>query len=215
MELTKELLENLILAPRTCGVTVLARHSERYPITSDEEVFTVGLTENGIAMAEALGVELRGRYRARRLGSSPVGRCVDTVAAVSRGAGWKGDIQVEDVLSHPFQGEAWDQRHSYSTDETLPEEVVALVDFLLGDNAPVAGEMDFFCTHDTVLGTLLEYCAGQWIEFPENWPNFLEGVVLWRDGGDFCMAWRGEIYSLKKALRLNGELERLKGCPAD
>ena len=83
------------------GVFVL-RHSARYPILSLEDVYGAGLTEEGVEQAEWLGMELKKLRPPGRLISSPVGRCLDTAAAIARRAGWEGTVQPDYRLSHPF-----------------------------------------------------------------------------------------------------------------
>jgi len=48
-----------------------------------------------------------------------------------------------------------------------------------------------FVTHDTIVGTVVGYLMGQQFN-TANWPNYLEGVLIWREGAKVVAHWRGE-----------------------
>jgi hypothetical protein len=170
------------------GVLVI-RHSARYPILSDDQVFTAGLTAEGVQQAERLGMELKKVRRPGRLLSSPVARCLDTAAAIARGAGWEGEVKPDYRLSHPFIEPAWNALPVAWGKDPLPEPVAKLLDLVMaGEDIP--GRLDICVTHDTIVAVLAGYFTGVHFDYPYYWPDFLEGVLLWQNGGNVHLRWR-------------------------
>ncbi len=175
--------------PAACGGVFVLRHSARYPILTDAEVFSAGLTPEGVQQAERLGQELAKIRRPGRLLSSPVARCLDTAAAIARGAGWETAVQPEYRLSHPFIEPAWNALPLLWGKDRLPAPIAGLLDLIVaGERAP--GTLDLLVTHDTIVGTLAEYFTGVHFNYPEVWPDFLEGVLLWQNAGELHLRWR-------------------------
>jgi len=165
------------------------RHSARYPIVDPAETFVVGLTPEGVQMAEGLGKVLGSYYQGGRLISAPVGRCLDTAQAIARGAGWPGQPRADQRISHPFIEPAWDSYNRGEVDGVLPQQVRAVLSLLLAHDGD-GPLLDLMVTHDTVVGTM----AGCLLKMPvsdEFWPRFLEGIFVWQARGKVFARWRG------------------------
>jgi broad specificity phosphatase PhoE len=168
---------------------LVIRHSARFPILNDDEVYAAGLTQEGITQAERLGKALADVRHPGRLLSSPVGRCLDTAQAIARGAGWDLPVQTDYRLSHPFIERILSGPYIQWKEDPLPEalnDILALV--LNGDGR--SGGLDIFSTHDTVVAVLAGYFTGMRFEFPGYWPNFLEGVLIWSSPNRVHLKWR-------------------------
>ena len=168
---------------------LVVRHSARYPILSDEDVYSAGLTAEGITQAERFGNALADVRQPGRLVSSPVERCQDTLRAIARGAGWELPLQSDYRLSHPFIERIWSGPTIQWKKDPLPEAVHAILDLVLsGDKTP--GSLDIFSTHDTVVAVLAGYFTGASFQYPDYWPDFLEGILIWRCANQVHLKWR-------------------------
>lgn len=191
MKIFEPTLQRLGALSMSHRVGMVVRHSVRFPILSQEDVYTVGLTPEGVRLAEEFGGELAQIRRPGRLISSPVGRCLHTAEAISRGAGWGLNPQPDYRLSHPFIEPAWNALPIRWREDPLPEQLSELVNLLLeGEDQP--GVLDIFTTHDTIIAVLAEFFTGLHFHYPGYWPDFLEGVLIWRNGGEVHLRWRDE-----------------------
>lgn len=193
VSLPASLLYDLEHIPVDRPVSLLLRHSIRFPIPSIELTYQIGLTEEGVRLAEELGVLLAGRFQPGRLMSSPVERCIDTVKAIARGAGWLGEVQTDERLSHPFISPAYSQVEQGKANVMLPPQVRATLGLLLYQSKPgeYPARLDMMATHDTIVAAV----AGSLLHAPvlgPDWPNFLEGIFVWREGEHVRARWRGE-----------------------
>jgi len=194
MPVPDTLLLGLQMIPRDRPVALLMRHSIRYPITDPALNYKVGLTPEGIELAVAFGGLLAGQFAPGRLASSPVGRCVDTANAISRGAGWDLLAQSHFLLSHDHIEPAWELLTANQVNGHPPAQVVQTLKFLV-DHTENSPSLDIFVTHDTVLGTMvgsLLHCPVQ----EEHWPVFLEGAFFWQEDETIHILWRGERRSI-------------------
>ena len=171
------------------------RHSARPPILDPALTYEIGLTEEGVRTAEALGSLLKEWFRPGRLMAAPVGRCLDTAAAIARGASWPETVVADERLSHPFMAQAFQMVALGQTNGVLPVPVRITLDLLLHapELAPYqeAPRLDVMVTHDTVLGALV----GALMRVPiteKTWPEFLEGIFVWNVGDQVHARWRGE-----------------------
>lgn len=193
-------LDLLTRLPEEINPALLIRHSVRFPILTAAETFTAGLTPEGVELARQFGVELGQRRRLGRVAASPVGRCVDTAVAIARGAGWSHKVRIEDRLSHPFMARVWDGLPLCYGQDPFPGELMDLLRFIF-ERPKSRGSADLFVTHDTVVGAVAgfffceDYSNG-------NWPEFLEGILLWMAGDEIHLAWRGH----ERAIALNALL---------
>jgi hypothetical protein len=190
MTIPVALLSDLERIPRDRPVALLMRHSARFPITDPAETYLVTLTEEGVQLAEELGIIIGREFQGGRLVSSPVGRCIATAEAIARGAGWNGLVVEDERLSHPHIEPAWDQLNRGEVNGVLPRPVLAALE-LVFDQPQSQPLLDILVTHDTIVGTF----AGCLLKAPvlkEHWPGFLEGLFLWRDQDQVRVRWRGQ-----------------------
>ena len=205
------LLRNLALIPPDVHAALLLRHAHREEIEAGTYGTDVPLSAHGVGSAEALGASL-GSRRIARLVSSPVGRCVDTAAAVARGAGdalsvtedWRlgdpGPFVVDpDVAGPPFLdvGAAEVVRRQLCEPEPPPgmratgEGVRLLLDLALGDGGG-PNTLDILVTHDAVIAAFLGHILPG-ADGAAPWPDFLEGALLWGTQHAFGMTWNGRL----------------------
>jgi hypothetical protein len=176
-------------------VGLVLRHSARYPILKDEDIYTAGLTAEGVRQAEAFGQELTKIRIPGRLFSSPIERCLDTASAIARGANWDLPVLSDDRLSHPFIQPVWNALPIYWKEDPLPKQVTALLDLVMeGEDKP--GVLDIFTTHDTIVAVLACYFTGKEFHYPDYWPDYLEGVFIWRDRNTLHLQWRDETVEI-------------------
>ena len=190
-EPTLKVLENVSIGQ---SVNLVVRHSVRYPILSEADVDTAPLTPEGIRVAEEFGVELAKNYHLNVLESSEIGRCVETAAAIGRGARWQGIVRPETRFSYSYTDHYWHTRREHLFADNLPAEVVDLLDYLTQYPAK-KNSLNIFVTHDSVLGVLAGYLFHDFVD-GDTWPNFLEGMALWRKNGDVFAAWRNQVKTL-------------------
>ena len=189
MPIPESLLNNLERIPRDRPVALLMRHSNRFPIDDPEYPYQAALTEEGFRLAEEFGFHLRAHFRPGRVMSSPVGRCIDTAAAIARGAGWSVEVLSHTLLSHDHILPAWTLTEQGGCGSQIPEQVLETIDLLLehdGDR-PV---LEVMVTHDTIVGAVVG-CVLKASVLGEDWPRYLEGVFIWKDGDSIHLLWRG------------------------
>lgn len=188
------LIHDLNRIPRDRPVALLMRHSARFPILDPALTFEIGLTEEGVRTAEALGGIIKDQFQPGRLMAAPVGRCLDTAAAIARGAGWVEAVRSDERLSHPFMIPAWEVLEQAQFKGVLPAQIRITLDLLLyaPELAPFEDNprLDLMVTHDTVLGAVV----GGLLHIPfssANWPEFLEGAFIWKTADQVHARWRG------------------------
>ncbi len=188
MDLPLSLVNDLYCIPHEKPVALLLRHSARHPILDPADTYLAGLTPEGFTMAENLGWLLGRLYPGGRLLSSPVGRCIDTAETISRGAGWSGQVETDERLSHPFIEPAFESFVQGQVNGTLPWQARSVLALLLahGDSGP---QLDVLVTHDTILVTLVGYLL-QAPVLKESWPGYLEGMFVWQADDQVCVRWR-------------------------
>lgn len=189
MELYQSALQLVNSVPERRPAGLVVRHSARFPITGDADVYTAALTEEGIRQAEQFGAALAQVRQPGRLLSSPVGRCIDTGHAIARGAEWEIPVQTDLRLSHPFIEGLWQGNAQVWKRDPVPGAVHSILEMILTP-APQAGQLDLFITHDTVLAVLAGFFTGARFAYPDYWPDFLEGVLVWREHTQVHLHWR-------------------------
>ena len=195
MPVPTSLLGDLRQTPTDRPVTLMMRHSIRYPITDWATGDTVGLTPEGFEIAEQFGTVLGMLRQPGRLLSSPVGRCMDTAHSIVKGAGWMGTIDVHPMLHHPFVEPDWQLLEEKNHNGSVPQAILALLD-LVNDNQHTEPVMDLLVTHDSVLGSMIGYLLGLPVFGEKHWPGFLEGIYFWKESGETVMVWRGQRFAL-------------------
>ena len=203
-------LERLSAIPANTDAALVVRHAEREPIPAGTFGFDVALTADGVAAAERLGADLAA-FRTMTVVSSPVLRCVETVEAMLRGAGLPdatvttdtrlgspGAFIVDPEASGPLFLEIpipEIARRQLEDGTPLPgmrptsEGVDILLDMTTG-NLGESGQLNVYVTHDVILAVL----AASLLRLPPDaigWPGYLEGLLLWRNGGRLHCCWRG------------------------
>lgn len=192
MRIPTSLLLDLERIPQDQPVALLMRHAARHPIVDPSDPFNAGLTEEGILTAEELGRLLNKRVQAGRLVSSPVERCIATGEAIARGADWPAMVTTDERLSHQFVAPAWHLVQTRRMAGPVPFQVRVIVQWMLR-LMEATPRLDIMVTHDTVVGTVV----GGLLRAPVNdqdWPNYLEGIFIWRSEKDICARWRGIEY---------------------
>jgi broad specificity phosphatase PhoE len=187
-------LANLDLAPRDQPVALLMRHSIRYPILDVENGDLVGLTPEGEQLARDFGMQLKDHYSPGRVLSSPVGRCIQTARLIAEGAGWDEPVVVDQRLGWQFHDEAWTKMPALKADGLVHPSITELVDALL-ESSCSKHCLEVFVTHDAILALLQAYLLEVGWE-NEFWPNYLEGIVVWKNHHSTSFAWRQNIFQL-------------------
>ena len=201
--------ERLSTVPHGVDVALVVRHAEREAIPTGEFGVDVPLTARGVAAAEALGRVSSVREEATVV-SSPVPRCVQTAEAILRGGGWSGAVTLDRRLGDPGPFVV-DPEVSGALFLKLP--ILELVRRQLSDPRPPAGmrsacegvaiilglvagdlqwqgRLNVYVTHDAILAVLLARLFRLTTD-EIDWPGFLDGLLLWRSGGQLNLSWRG------------------------
>ena len=201
--------ERLATVPEEADVALVVRHAEREAILVGEFGVDVPLTARGVAAAEALGRVLSVRERATVV-SSPVPRCVQTAEAVLRGGGWSGAVTRDRRLGDPgpfvvdpevsgplflklpilelVRRQLSDPRPPAGM--RLACEGVAIILGLVAGDLQRQGRLNVYVTLDAILVVLLARLFRLTID-EIDWPGFLDGLLLWRSGGQISLSWRG------------------------
>lgn len=201
------LLSDCSLVPLELDVALILRHARREDIPPGSFGADVHLTEQGTKSAERLGKLLSTRMPGKVV-SSPISRCVETAQAISRGAGWSTSVTTDWRLGEhgPFVSEpevagrlflevgiAELVRRQLHDPQPPPgmrdtaEGARTLLDFAT-EGLERRGRINVYVTHDAILAALV----GWLFRLPvhkEGWPDFLDGLLLWRSGSLLRCAW--------------------------
>ncbi len=205
-------IQDLKKIPEDRPVAIFMRHAERFSIEKGVLGLEVPLTENGRKSAFELGE----KYIKNRLVaafSSPVERCVDTANNIIKGA--KKDIKViEDPIlggKEYFMNDMMLFRYSYMKDgmpaildrvfereyvdgvNDTRKSVPKVIKHIL-NNTKIEG-ITLFLTHDG----FISFVAGEIFRHrttPEDWPNFMEPIFIWKDGDNVKLLFRGKIKTI-------------------
>jgi broad specificity phosphatase PhoE len=197
------------------GKLLLTRHSIRPPFPPGVYHMQVDITPEGVQLAEALG-ERFGSALAR-LQSSTSKRCLQTAEAMARGAKTAATVEVNPLLGDrgAFVADS-DRTHEVMVEQGPLGLVNAclqdqpdcglhpsraslrqLLRSLFGAGIP-EGAVWAAISHDTVLGVVVGMLQGKTELTVEEWPQMLEGVVLWQEDDQLACCWRGERWSVPK-----------------
>lgn len=206
--LLRSLEVGLTLGP--CSAVV--RHAERPPIPEGSWGDELAIRPEGRRASHSLG-----RALGRRLGvlvSSPVLRCVQTAQQIGLGAnGDETAVREDQRLGAPGAHiERVEELGTLFMDRSAPEivadllsgahipglrpprEVVAALVGLARELPRKPGTVDLCVTHDVVVATLLGGLGQLSPErVHEDWPGFLDGVVVAWSGDAPSFVWRGEV----------------------
>lgn len=210
-------LRAVLDAPLGSTTLLLVRHADRGPIPPGDPGNDLPLLPEGVERALALG-----RAIGVRLGvvqSSPVPRCVETAAAITKGAECPVPIHPDTQLGDPgvyveHGGIAWEQWQIIGHKRVV-EQIIAgvrlpgladpmpasrrLYEHLVATAAGRAG-IHVFVTHDL----LVTAAAAHWLGVrptPTDWPDFLEAVVLGVSGDQVTASyrqWSGPAWGSKR-----------------
>ncbi len=208
------LKDALTLLPQQRPVHLFTRHSVRELSPDGFADYRLPLTEEGVNMARAWGAEL-GRPVAAFY-SSPVGRCVDTAAALQQGGREAGLIDqelpihtcmelvepgcyVEDINTvgpHFLRmgAVAFINHHLREGMQGLlsPRDGKRKLIQYLRMRDPQPGALAVHVTHDTILMAFVASLLGLQQVDDKDWPWMMEGLWLWLDEQHMHWVWRGE-----------------------
>lgn len=194
MSLPDYLIEAYQNIPDDHTVNVLMRHSERYPIESDADVFTAQLTPDGKELALYFGDWLSKKFEIGKISSSPINRCIETGVYLAKGSG-NGKVIVPDpVLSHPYENREYDRMDEFMETGIWPDRITKIAELMFP--LEETNKINFFITHDTVLALMAAYWLGMDIRAPRDWPNFLEPMFFWKSEGKKMISFRGNHFAI-------------------
>lgn len=196
MSLPKYLLEAFEDIPTDRTINVLMRHSIRFPITSDAEVFTAQLTPEGQDLASDFGAWLQKKYKIGKILTSPINRCVETGRYLARGAGNSKVILPDPVLSHPNENGEYDKMDDYLDSGDWPLRISQIAEKMFPDDQ--SSGLNFLITHDTVLALMAAFWLEKDIRAPEDWPQYLEPMFFWKNDGKLIISFRGNEFIVNK-----------------
>lgn len=208
-EVVDSIAVRLAAVPAECDVALIVRHAERGEIPPGEFGADVPLTAQGVANAQRLGAELRSVREEVSAVSSPVLRCVQTAEAILCGGGLPGKASLNRMLGDPgpfvadpeVSGNLFLQTGIFEivrrqlSDAEPPTgmrptaEGIELLLSLTTDNLENQGRLNVYVTHDAVLSVLVAVLFRSPLE-KTGWPQYLEGLLLWRTAGRLHFSWR-------------------------
>lgn len=196
-------------APLDRELALVLRHGEREHVGSDDYGNDAPITCRGRTAAQRLGRGLASLPPVALM-TSPLVRCVQTADALVAGAGWgappvcdprlggPGPFVVEPDLAGPFfldLGPRGVVERQLAGAEPLSgmrptaDGVALLLDLIAPRNETRRG-ISVFVTHDVVLATLVGSLYGLNVD-DFAWPDYLDGLVLWRDYDRLHFLWPG------------------------
>ena len=200
-------LSDCSLLPREVDVALILRHAQREDIPPGSFGEDIHLTEQGVRAAERFGKLLPARMPGK-LASSPISRCVETALAICRGAGWSTSVTTDwrlgvhgTFVSEPeVSGELFLEvgvaelvRRQLHDPQPPPgmrdiaEGARTLLDFA-SEGLEDRGRINVYVTHDAILAALVGWLFRLPV-YEEGWPDFLDGLLLWRSGSLLHCAW--------------------------
>lgn len=192
MTLPNYLLEAFENIPTDRTVNVLIRHSARFPIESDAEVFSAQLTPEGEIMATKLGAWIYKKFSIGNIVSSPINRCLETGRHLAKGAGNGKIILPEPVLGHPNEYGEYDALGDYLVSGDWPLRIRQIADILFPEDQEA--HLNFFITHDTVLALMAAYWLDLDIRDGSVWPQFLEPMFFYKVDGEAIINFRSKEF---------------------
>jgi len=208
--LPSSLLCTIKYLPENHQATLIMRHGERLDLPT-MGIDNVLLTEHGKGTARNLGTILSNKQPGL-LVSSPKERCIETLRALVEGAEWKTPHIITDQLvapSNPFIIDLDQAVRSFQelggptlfnkqiTNSIPPpgmgstsEGVKKVIDAYVQKDDQNPNLLNIVVTHDAVLTVFVGYIFD--ITFSDDdWPEFLNGVLLWINPQGLNVVWRG------------------------
>ena len=189
--------ENL---PTDIEVTVLIRHSIRYPINSEAEIWTAGLTPEGKDMASNLGLWLDKQFKISRIETSPIDRCVDTGRFIASALREPIEVSPVNVLAHPNENGEYDAFEGHFKEKSWPKRINEMATYLVPNGHHHNG-INLFISHDTTLVAMIGFWLEKDIRDLSVWPNYLEPFFLWWEGKKLISRFRGEQQVVNQILQ--------------
>ena len=134
MTLPNYLMKAFESIPTDRAVNVLIRHSARFPIESDAEVFTAQLTPEGEILAANFGAWINKKFSIGKIVSSPIQRCLETGRHLAEGAGNGKIIFPEPVLGHPNEFGEYDALGEHLVSGDWPLRIKQIADILFPED---------------------------------------------------------------------------------
>ena len=206
---TDQILDALAAIPDKTDVALVIRHAERDEIPTGTFGVDVALTSNGVVSAFQFGNAL-GVIRRVNVTSSPVPRCVQTAEAILKGCGNDSSVQLDRTLGDPgpfvmdpeasgplfLETDILDIVRRQLSDSVPPigmrstADGVRMLLELIADGLGGKGRVHVFVTHDSILAVLAASVLGKSID-QVGWPDYLDGLLVWRSCDGLNAAWRG------------------------
>lgn len=206
--LYKGLSKDAEYIPQNANVKMIFRHSYRDPFVKEKDYQTMPLNEYGIRKAQDLGKSIE--YHIGEMYSSELQRCIQTLKYMTNSdritiaADYLTSVFTYDNKLADEQIELLGSLKKViielKTEETLPgfypinETVKRMIDFVFSTGNR-DHSIDLYCTHDFHIGMMLAvmYDDINTIEtLSANWPNMLEGMLLFGTRKSFYCLWRGQ-----------------------
>lgn len=223
MSLDWETLGLRVRVPSGVPLALLLRHAERPPLPAHDPGNHVALTEAGREASRRLGQALG--HQLLGLSTSPVLRCQETASALREGAGAGCDVVPDRMLGDPGvfvvdPEEAWRSwvgrgpgavARALMTGEAVPPgfaepaQASQRLAAHLCERLPASPGIHLFVSHDTLLGPFIAQGLGRPLA-AEEWPGFLHGALLWKEGTRLLLAYREWIQELPLPRRTGGLL---------
>lgn len=172
------------------GITYVLRHAERYPVRDWQDILTADLTPRGTEDAIEFGRRLIQRYQIGHIFSSPLKRCLNTAKAILSGAVADLPVQQHWWLFSPFFQSYNQNEYTLNVKASKgKEEILAHLDLqwfkVVLDRLKVPREpnqINIYVTHDSTVAPLIAYFEGFRTMRVDQYPPFLTGIVLRKDG---------------------------------
>ncbi len=206
--LYKSLNADAMRIPENVNVKMIFRHSFRDSFTKEKDYLTKTLNKDGMIKAYDFGCAIE--YPVGVLYSSKLKRCIQTLECM---IGNNGIIVPTDYLTSVF---TYDNDLADKQIGVLGSLKKVIIELKGGKNIPgfypieytikkiidfvfktgnKEHTIDLYCTHDFQIGMLLALMFDEietTNELTSNWPNMLEGMLLYGRRESFYCLWRGK-----------------------
>jgi len=208
-----EMTDSAKLIPLGVNAKIVIRHSIRESLKGVESPDEVPLTKEGRDLAISFGKGLVDPIG--KVYSSNVERCIETARCIIEGNISSSNIPVTLVDMRKFYASEIQESYKTFVSENSGKNVVvklsngnSLSGFLTIKDIALnqlkfffntGGQLshwDIYCTHDFQIICLISAIfknINNIDDVKDNWPNMLEGVLLWGSLNDFYCAWRNSI----------------------
>lgn len=195
--------------PKDANVKLIFRHSFRDSFVDKEDYRTKSLNEYGIMKAQEFGKSIE--YPLGNIYSSTIKRCIETLEHMTSNS---RPIITTDYLTSVFTydneladkhirilGSLKNVLIKLKNKEMVPgfypidNTVKKIINFLF-DTGNKQCCIDLYCTHDFHIGLLLIMMFDDIKTIDDliiNWPNMLEGMLIYGSRKSFYCIWRGKL----------------------